>query len=51
MLFYELCKCYNLLEKTRKKLEMVDILSNTLKNASSKEIGKISLLTLGKNSP
>ncbi|MBA7542438.1 DNA ligase [subsurface metagenome] len=51
MLFYELCKCYNLLEKTRKKLEMVDILSNTLKNASSKEIGKISLLTLGKIHP
>ncbi|MHA1224386.1 MAG: hypothetical protein ACTSP3_14250, partial [Candidatus Heimdallarchaeaceae archaeon] len=39
------------MEKTQKKIEMVNILSETLKHASNEEIGKIALLTLGKLYP
>ncbi len=49
--FKELSQCYFKLEKTQKKLEMVDILAETLSKASSEEIGKISLLTIGKIYP
>ena len=51
MKYKKLCECYFELEKTQKKLEMVDILANTLKEASSTEIGKIALLTIGKLYP
>lgn len=51
MKFKQICQCYNKLEKTTKKLEMVDILSQTLKDASPTEIGKISLFTIGKLYP
>ena len=51
MRFKVLSECYSKLEKTQKKLEMVDILADTLVNASSDEIGKIALLTLGKIYP
>ena len=51
MKFKDLSQCYFELENTRKKLEMVDILADTIKNADSKEIGKIALLTLGKLYP
>ncbi|MHA1405788.1 MAG: ATP-dependent DNA ligase [Candidatus Heimdallarchaeaceae archaeon] len=47
----ELCQSYYKLEKTQKKIEMVNILSETLKYASNEEIGKIALLTLGKLYP
>jgi len=49
--FRELSDCYSKLEDTQKKLEMVDILADTLSKASEKEIGKIALLTLGKIYP
>jgi DNA ligase-1 len=49
--FKELSQCYFKLEKTRKNLEMVDILAETIKDSDSKEIGKIALLTLGKLYP
>ncbi|OLS32029.1 MAG: DNA ligase [Candidatus Heimdallarchaeota archaeon AB_125] len=51
MKFKDLCQCYYNLENTQKKLEMVDILAETLAKADEKEIGKISLLTLGKLYP
>lgn len=51
MKFRELGECYSKLEATQKKLEMVDILADTLSKASEKEIGKIALLTLGKIYP
>lgn len=51
MRFRELSECYSKLESTQKKLEMVDILANTLSKASNEEIGKIALLTLGKIYP
>ncbi len=51
MKFKDLCQCYFRLENTQKKLEMVDILAETLAKANEKEIGKISLLTLGKLYP
>ena len=51
MKFKELSQCYFRLESTQKKLEMVEILAQTLSNASSDEIGKISLLTLGRIYP
>jgi DNA ligase-1 len=49
--FKDLCQCYLQLENTQKKLEMVDILAETLEKADGNEIGKISLLTLGKLYP
>ena len=49
--FKILCECYFQIEKTQKKLEMVDILADTLINAKADEIGKISLLTIGKIYP
>ena len=51
MRFKDLCECYFKLENTQKKLEMVDILANTLSKSDGGEIGKISLLTLGKLYP
>ncbi len=51
MKFNELSKCYLELEKTQKKLEMIDILADTLKHSTSDEIGKIAFLTLGKLYP
>ena len=51
MKFRELSECYSKLEGTQKKLEMVDILAETLSKASINEIAKISLLTLGKIYP
>ena len=51
MKFKQVCECYLKLEKTSKKLEMVDILSQTLAEASSQEIGKLSLFTVGKLYP
>ncbi|MHA1218771.1 MAG: ATP-dependent DNA ligase [Candidatus Heimdallarchaeaceae archaeon] len=51
MRFKDLCECYFSLENTQKKLEMVDILANTLSKADGSEIGKIALLTLGKLYP
>jgi len=49
--FKDLCECYFSLENTQKKLEMVDILANTLSKSDGSEIGKIALLTLGKLYP
>ena len=46
MKFHELCKCFEELENTSSKLEMVDILAATLGKATSDEIGKISFLTI-----
>ncbi|MCK4973506.1 MAG: DNA ligase, partial [Candidatus Heimdallarchaeota archaeon] len=51
MKFKELSQCYFKLEKTQKKLEMVDILADVIKESDAKEIGKIALLTLGKLYP
>ena len=51
MKFEELSECYFQLEKTQKKLEMIDILADTLKHSTGEEIGKIALLTLGKIYP
>ena len=51
MRFKDLCECYFSLENTQKKLEMVDILANTLSKSDGSEIGKIALLTLGKLYP
>ena len=49
--FKDLSECYFQLEKTKKKLEMVDILAAAIVDATAEEIGKISLLTLGKIYP
>ena len=51
MKFKELSDCYFKLENTQKKLEMVDILAESIKDADENEIGKIALLTLGKLYP
>ncbi|MBY9001143.1 MAG: DNA ligase, partial [Candidatus Heimdallarchaeota archaeon] len=51
MRFEELTQCYYKLENTQKKLEMVDILAETITKANAEEVGKIALLTLGKIYP
>ncbi|UJG44670.1 MAG: ATP-dependent DNA ligase [Candidatus Heimdallarchaeum endolithica] len=51
MKFKTLCRTYSKVEKISGKIEMVEILSETLCNANADEIGKIALLTLGKIYP
>ncbi len=51
MLFIKLCKTYSQLEEVSSKLRMVEIFADLLKDAKEQEIGKISLMTLGKIYP
>ncbi|MHA1204354.1 MAG: ATP-dependent DNA ligase [Candidatus Heimdallarchaeaceae archaeon] len=51
MKFKTLCRTYSKVEKISGKIEMVEILAETLCNANADEIGKIVLLTLGKIYP
>ena len=51
MLFIELAKCMEDIEKTRSRLEMTEIISNLFKKTSSNEIDKIIYLLQGKIAP
>ncbi|MHA1303650.1 MAG: ATP-dependent DNA ligase [Candidatus Heimdallarchaeaceae archaeon] len=51
MKFKELCETYEKVEKISSKIEMINVLSETLKKAKPEEIGKIALMTLGKIYP
>ncbi len=51
MLFIELAKCMEDIEKTRSRLEMTEIISNLFKKTSSNDIDKVIYLLQGKIAP
>ncbi|MCR4325096.1 MAG: ATP-dependent DNA ligase [Candidatus Curtissbacteria bacterium] len=51
MTFSNLAQCFEKLEGTSKRLEMIDILSNLFKESSAAEIGKIMYLIQGRVAP